>query len=98
MIYANSSEPAWVHFTQVPLSFSRRQPLRDGKIRPVAIKVNKALAHGLVATSLDIGKSEMPCTQCGRPAFYNVGDAQNPHPLCLSCWAVAEEVQMMKWL
>jgi hypothetical protein len=40
----------------------------------------------------------MPCTQCGRPAFYNVGDAENPHPLCLSCWTVAEQVQMMKWL
>lgn len=39
------------------------------------------------------------CSQCSRPAFFGVGNSvEEAVPLCLSCYAMLEQVQTMKWL
>ena len=40
----------------------------------------------------------MPCTQCGRPAFYKIEVEGGAHTLCLSCWVTFEDVQFRKWM
>lgn len=40
----------------------------------------------------------MRCSQCQRPALYQVGEGDQSHALCLTCWATIEDVQFRKWL
>jgi len=39
----------------------------------------------------------MPCSQCKRPAFYNVGEKNNV-PLCLDCWHKVTQATYMEFL
>jgi hypothetical protein len=38
----------------------------------------------------------MPCSQCGRPAFYQVGDEKVP--LCLNCWHKWQQGMYMQFI
>jgi hypothetical protein len=43
--------------------------------------------------------ASLQCSQCTRPAFWAVGEStENAHPLCLSCLAVFEQIQTVKFL
>lgn len=37
----------------------------------------------------------MKCVQCSRPALYQV---DNGLPVCLTCWAIIEDIHFRKWL
>jgi hypothetical protein len=40
----------------------------------------------------------MKCCQCPRLALYDIGDGKRSVPLCLACYAVAEDVNFRNWL
>lgn len=40
----------------------------------------------------------MRCSQCGRPALYQVGEGKALHPLCLQCWSIVEDINFKKSL